>query len=61
MVMYYQPLELLFRQNTQQEGDKWDRQAMYYGSQYEQMLRTMPVETYDGANYTPTGGLTRTS
>ena len=57
----FKTLELLFRQNTQQEGDKWDRQAMYYGSQYEQMLRTMPVETYDGANYTPTGGRTRTS
>lgn len=57
----YKTLELLFRQNCQQEGDKWDRQCQYYEAQYEQMLRTMPVETPDGANYSPVGGLTRSS
>lgn len=57
----YKTLELLFRQNAQQDGDKWDRLAKYFEAQYEQMLRTMPVETPDGANYTPVGGLTRTS
>jgi hypothetical protein len=55
----YKTLELLFRMNIKQPGDKFAVDADYNAAQYQQELESIPVLTPDGANYTPGGGLVR--
>lgn len=55
----FKTLELLFRMNIKQPGDKFDADAIYNAAQYQQELESLPVITLDGANYSPGGSLVR--
>lgn len=57
----YKVLELLFRTNFKDEGDKFQIEADRYAAKYASELESLPVITPDGANYSLGGGITRTS
>lgn len=55
----YKTLELLYRANFLEEGDKFYVQAEYWASQYAQELEALPMITGDDANYTIGGRIER--
>ncbi len=55
----YKTLELLYRANFLEEGDKFHVQAEHWAAQYAQELESLPMITDDDANRTIGGTIER--